>query len=357
MKDRQILIMSAICALFFVMAGSYQPKFLFYHALNFHAALFFFVIGCGRGLSERSISIVGELASLLKKRLGGFYLNNLIFAVLTIIVVSAGIGSGNPAPAFGSMSETLDSIGNFFTDPFLAGDQYPLFATAWLFIQLFIVQFLFLLLRFSDKLPYLGGLLLFSVIFALVQADGAPKKPAGADLVLIRTSFAFMFYLAGYIIASLPDDIRQRLISPVAIVCSFILINVIQAFFGETHYFIKQGVIPNSSYGAVFLSTFLIVVMVYQLSHYIAAVVRENSLILKLGEHFEQVLIWHPTVFFVINLILVAFGLMQAEELLKGGVSHAIHKTWLIYVVSAVAVPAVAAAAFVKLKKRVCGVS
>jgi fucose 4-O-acetylase-like acetyltransferase len=338
-RNKHIDVMLGIGIVFVVMGHRYQPEYLFFPAYTFHMALFFFISGSlatvRPGWREK-LRLAGHKS---RTQLLRYFQYNLFFAVVTWLLAQAGIPLGYNIPSFTSRAAALQSVREFFIVPFLDGHQYHLYLAAWFILQLYLVHLVFQSLVWSPRRAWVLSTLAAAIPVTLFLLKKGLSDYTDLRMTLVRTSFAFLFYLLGYVVKTEEAALRRVLLSPATLALGFVLVNVLAINFGNVRYNIVVGDIGNQRVWVPLLTTTLIVLMVYQLAWHLAAVLSDDAFLLRLGRGTLPILIWHFTVFFAINAAFFALGLITKENLSDNWFVLDGKQTWLLYEVPALCVP------------------
>jgi len=112
------------------------------------------------------------------------------------------------------------------------------------------------------------------------------------------------------------------------------VINVIQANFGDITYNILFDDI-GQAHGTAFIhiiSSFSIILMVYIIGHYVTPFFSEKSFVFKIGGNTFSIMVWHLTMYWLVNLIFYRFSLIKFGDLSNVYFNLIPDKTWFIYV-------------------------
>jgi|GEM_PF-1789457 len=325
-------------ALALVMAYRYQPIFLFFPVQAFHLGLIFFAAG---HLAEpaKSGELLRRLAHDARSWLGLCYAANLVAGVLTLLLIYLHLDPGGPSP---------DSIFDFFLGPFGCAEPYALFQPAWILIGIFFASAVFLVLAQVGNRLVIGATMLVSTGIAIVLCKGTAAN-TGLSLLAGRTAFAVAFYLGGALVKTANEQTQQRLLSPTAAVLLFLIADVLGVNFSGLAYRLGQGSLGSHS-AAALLGTAAIVLLLYSLANQAARIVGERSFLLALGRSWHAVLVGMSAAFFATNAIFLLLGFIDREQLPVSS-SFAINKTWLFYLIPALALPALLFRFFAKRRE------
>lgn len=334
--SRHELALSAFAVVSLVLAERYQPRFLFFPVHGFHLALVFFAAGhlatAEQGLRAR----LSRVLAGARANLGGYYALSLLFGLATLLLTAAGLPPGGALPALAPAGAALESIRSFALAPFGAGEAYALFRPGWILVQLFVVGALFQLAGLAAHRLLLGGALAAALVATLaLLGDGGAEGPA---LFAGRTAFAALFYLLGFAAKSASETVRRWLTAPAAAVAGFLAADALYAWSGPLVYRLEAGSLGKGPPLATLLATAALVLLVYQLAWFAAGLVGEGSALFALGRASRAVLVWHPSAFFATNCVFLLLGLVSREQL-SVALSHDLNRTWLFYLVPALALP------------------
>jgi fucose 4-O-acetylase-like acetyltransferase len=338
-RSKHVDAMLGLGIVFVVMGHRYQPEWLFFPAYTFHMALFFFISGM---LARVQPGLPAKLRFLGKKsrtQLLRYFQYNLFFAAVTWLLSLAGVPLGYAVPSFESKAAALQSVRDFFVVPFLDGHQYHLHAAAWFLLQLYLVHIVFQLVIYSARRGFVLAMLALTLPVTLLLLHAGLARFDDWRMTGVRTAFAFLFFLAGYVVKSEEARLRPVLLHPAALVACFALVNVLAVNFGNIRYNIVLANIGNPRVWVPVLATALIVAMVYQVAWHLAGLLDEGAALLRLGRATLPILLWHFSVFFAINALLFAMGLVTKAQLSDNWFILQPKKTWLLYEVPALFAP------------------
>lgn len=338
-RDKHVDVMLAVGMIFVVMGHRYQPEYLFFPAYTFHMALFFFIAGSLATIKVGWREKLRFVARKSRTQLLTYFQYNLFFGVVTFLLSLGGLKLGYNVPSFASGEAALGSLLDFFLVPFTDGHHYHLYLAAWFVLQLYLVHVLFQLVCWRPgRLPTLL-VLAAAVPVTLFLLQKGLVSYTDLRLTGVRSSFAFLFYLLGYLVKSEEKALHKVLLAPATLVIAFAAVNVIAVNFGNIRYNIVLGNINNVRVWVPVLTTALIVLMVYQLTWHLAAVLKDDAFLLTLGRSTLPILIWHFSVFFAINAVFYALGWITKENLSDNWFVLDGKRTWLLYEVPALVVP------------------
>jgi len=338
-RNKHVDAMLGIGILFVVMGHRYQPDSLFFPAYTFHMGLFFFISGYLATIRTNWREKLELARRKSRSQLLRYFQYNLFFAVLTWALAQIGIELGYNIPVFKSTTTVLASVRDFFLVPFLDGHQYLLYLAAWFILQLYLVHLLFQAVMWSARRGCVLAVLALTIPVTLLLLQAGLGDYTDLRLTGVRTSFAFLFYLFGYIIKREEPTLGKLLRSPGLLAVEFVLVNVLAINFGNIRYNIVLGDIGNSRVWVPPCTTLLIVLMVFQIAWHLAGWISESAFLLRLGRATLPILVWHFTIFFLINVALFAAGLVTFKDLSNNWFILNPKQTWLLYEVPALLAP------------------
>lgn len=346
---RHELALLGFAALSVVMAHRYQPVFLFFPVHAFHLGLVFAAAG-HLAVAAPARDLPTRLRSEALSWFGLAYAANLGLALLTLGLYRAGLSPGGAVPSLASAEAALGSLRTFLLAPLGLAEGYALFQSAWILGHLGLASVLFQLLARAQSRAVLGSALLGSSLAAAALLD---QGGSGGPLLLWagRVAFALAFYLAGHLLATASEVVRRRLLAPAATVVCFLCADALGAAFGGLGYDLDRGTLGGRPGFVSILGTAVLVLLVDQLAHHAARIVGDRSALLAIGRSWRAILIGHQAAFFATNCAFVLLGALKADQL-SGTSSFNLNKTWLLYLIPALALPVLGRRAAARLAKR-----
>jgi fucose 4-O-acetylase-like acetyltransferase len=259
--------------------------------------------------------------------------------VVTFLLALVGIKLGYAIPAFGSWDEVKATAYGFFVQAFTDGHQYHLHAAAWFILQLWLVHVVFQVVCFRPGrwVPVLA--LAATVPVTVFLLEQGLQSYEDLRLTGVRTALAFFFFLTGHLVRLFEDRLRKVLLAPWFLLVLFVAVNVVAVNFGNIRYNFVLGNVNNERVWVPMLASVLIVLMVFQLAHHVARFLDDRSLVFVVGRSTMDILIWHFTVFFLVNVALWALGVIPFERLSDNWYVFEKERLWLLYEVPAIALP------------------
>jgi fucose 4-O-acetylase-like acetyltransferase len=330
--------MLAFGIIFVVIGHCYQPPYLFYPAYYFHIPLFFFISGYFFSIKTKIFEKFEWIWHKVKSQLLLYFLYNLLFALIAIFLLKFNIQTSTPL-----------NFSNFFAEPFIYGHQHRFLAPAWFLITLFLSNvFLQVLIWKNHKLWILSLLAIFIVLNSYTLKEGLHYHK-DLHLTYIKVAFGIMFMLIGKTFKIFEDKIRSIIINPITLIVLFISIDMIRVVWGKNMSLdmaIVGGSVANEHVYAPVISSLLIILIIYAICHYATFIVHDNSILIKIGQHSFDIMIWHIFVFFLINLTMVLLGFSYWGEMF---VFYKSHILWPIYILNGTLLP-VYTSIFIKRK-------
>ncbi|SMC26519.1 Fucose 4-O-acetylase [Andreprevotia lacus DSM 23236] len=322
MRNAQFDLMLAIGIIFVLMGHSHQPAFLFYPAYSFHMGLFFFISGY---FFKPQSTLAGKWQFLRRKaqtQLLPYYALLLLFGVITLLLRHVGINVGSDMNA--------DSL---LWGPFGRADQFNLYLSAWFLLTLFLVNVaagaLYSGQRQADLFILAGGTVLLYFMLDLGKQNVGDWR-----LQAIRSSFGFFFFGLGYFFRLYEAQIKPLLLRPAAVICLFVLTNMLIVHFGNIGYSILLGNIGNDLVWVPIVGTLAIILQVYVLAHHLAQVSSEQSWLLLIGRNTFAIMIWHFAAFLLLNVMLHLLGLVRFDDLSNVYFRYEADRTWMLYLLA-----------------------
>ena len=324
-RNNQFDFMAAVGIVFVVFGHLYQPPYLFYPAFAFHMALFFFISGY---FSKTASNFKTKFKYILRKtktQAIPYFALNAFFGCITMLMGQKGIILGGEFTWW-----------NMFISPFGRGDQFHLYLAAWFLLTLYAVNVTAIVL-FSDKKWF--DILISSISVLLLYYFTEHFTPPGGDSSLIfinfgiRVSIGFFFFSIGRMFRTFESVLQKYLLNPSTIVILFLIIDLLTVNFGNLTYNILFNDLGQSN-GMLFvhiITTFCIILIIYLVGHIMSAFLTDNSLIYKIGRNTFSIMVWHLTMFLLVNIILYKLNLIQFSSLSNVYFKYKPEKTWTIY--------------------------
>jgi len=324
-RNNQFDFMSAVGILFVIFGHYYQPPYLFYPAYAFHMALFFFISGY---FFKCTWSINGKANIIWKKfrkQVIPYFILNFVFGVISVGLSKFGLELGGRL-----------IWQNFLVTPFGRGDQYFLYQASWFLLTLFFVNSVAAVLYCGKKgidicVAALSAVLLWIGIKYWVQPVDEGYRWVFINFS-VRVIIGFFFFSAGYLLHIFEKEVQRFLISPLALFIAFISVDIVNANFADLPYNILFSDLGQSNdQFAHVITTFCIIEIVYWISYYAVRVLKDNSFVYKVGQNTFSIMIWHFTMFWMINVVLYCFGIIGFKDLSDVYYKWYPEKTWLLY--------------------------
>ncbi len=336
-RDKKIDLLLALGIIMVVMGHKYQPTYFYFPAYTFHIPLFFFISGY---LAKVNLNIKDKIAFFIKKAkilLLPYFVLNMFFAIITYLLSTKSINLG-VVLKFDSINAIIESLKTFFIQPFISGNQFSLFIPAWFVLQLFIVHIVFQLLHLKNKywLLFVYIACTISTVFLL---ERGLNSYTDYHLLIIRTGYSLFFFLSGYILKRFGKVLEKIVYSEVFLIIAFILVIQLINTGGVTQYAIVFGNILNEKVIIPLLNSLLIILISFNLANVLAKVISDKSIFLKIGQHTFSIMVWHLSVFFIINLVIYKLGLIDGASLDNVYFGYNISQIWPIYIFLGIFIP------------------
>lgn len=339
-RNKQLDLMRAIGILFVVWGHNYQPPFLFFPAFYFHMSLFFFISGY---FFKPQVIIVDKIKYFVKKTrklLLPYFVFNLFFGLLTMWLRPIGINLGGDL-----------NFENLFIAPFGRGDQFALYLAAWFLFNLYLIS-IFAGLVYQKNIKINIGIIVLAFILMLVFLDiGNHPGNSMWMIFLSRSIFGFCFFSLGYLFHFFESRIYKFIIHPVNVVILYLIVNVLNAYFGNIWYSILFGNVSNNLVIVPVVTSLCIILLVYVLTFYIKKIINKNSFFYEIGEDSYAIMVLHLLLFFMVNVILYKLYLIPYAALSDVYYRYQIEKTWLIYQIPAIIVPILIVRSYRRVRK------
>jgi len=327
-RDKHWDLIRAVGIVFVVLGHNYQPAYIFFPAFYFQVSIFFFISGY---FFKPQTSFLGKAKLIYKKtetQLLPYLLLNLFFGIFTMWLKSLGINLGADL-----------NFETMFIMPFSGGDQFNLYLAAWFLFNLYfinVVAALFYVKDIKKNLPLIGAAIIFMLIFLII---GNQSSKSIWMIFLIRSAFGFGFFSLGYLFHQFEKQIQKVIIHPYSMIFLYLSVNIINVNFGNVSYTIVHGNINNQIVIVPVISSLAIILFIYAVTYYAKRAFKPDSFIYQVGQYSYAIMVWHLTVFFLINLIFYQLSLIPFSSLSQVFYKYQEQKFWLIYQIPAIVVP------------------
>jgi hypothetical protein len=257
-----------------------------------------------------------------------YFVLNLVFGLITLQLRRYGINLGSDI-----------NWQTMFVVPFGRGDQFQLYLAAWFLLTLFFVNVLAVITymgagKFSIKrtvLPLITALLLIITLIVTNKKFDSTIINFG-----IRVMLGFFFFSAGRIFRAFEPTLRKFLVKPHMLIILFVLIDIIQANTGDLTYNLLYNDLGQTR-GIVIafahiVSSFSIIAIIYIVASFLSPLLTNKAFIYKIGRSSFVIMVWHFTMFWIINAVLCIFGVVKFENLSDVYFKVYPEKTWIIYI-------------------------
>ncbi len=336
-----VLDRSTFAVVAVVMATRYQPAFLFYPVHAFAAGFLLLAAGfAGPTQRREGLRAAASTAGLA-------WAGTAAAAAAAMALAGAGLPPPGKVPA-----DAADLAATALLAPLGLEAAPGLFPAGWLLAAAAAGLALSAALRPAPALAWSGAAA--AALAAVVAGGDGPQAP-GPRLLAARLAFALAFVLAGAALRGAGDAAR-RLRAPALLAGGFVLVDALAVNGGGLGSRIEAGSLGASPPLAL-ATTAAIALMGWSVAGYAAEVVPARSALLAVGRAWRAVLALHAAVLFAVDLGFVAAGLLAAGDLPDAARTFKLDRFWLLYLVPAVALPALAAWAAGRLRRRPAGES
>jgi hypothetical protein len=339
MQVRQAEAMAGLAVVAAVMAARYQPVFLFYPVYAFAAA--FLCLAAGFAAPERPREALRAAAGLA----GLAWVGTAVAAAAAMGLAGAGLTPPGRLP-----SGAADLAAVSLLAPLGLAEAPGLFPAGWLFAGLAAGSALLAVLRPAAQRAvgaWAGSLA--AALITLLAAGERPLQP-GPRLLAARLAFALAFFLAGAALRGASERTARRLRAPALLCGGFVLVDALAVNLGALGSRLELGSLGAGGLWA-FLATAVIALMGASVAWYAAQVVPARSALLGVGRAWRAVLALSAAVLFAVDLCFVAAGRLRAAELPDAARAFKLDRWWLLYLVPAIALPALLAWGVSRLRR------
>jgi len=328
MDDRRAEAVLGLAVVAQVMTARYQPVFLFYPVYAFAAAFLCLAAGFAAPLRRpEALRAAWRTAALA-------WAGTTVAAAAALGLAQAGLTPPGKLPSGWAELASVSLLA-----PLGLADAPGLFPAGWLLVGVAAGTALLPVLRPAParSAGAWAGAAVAALVAALASGDG--RLAPGASLLAMRLAFCVAFFLAGAALRTSGEGTRRRLRAPALLAGGFVVVDVLARNGG------LNARVDAGSFGAggppLALATMAIIsLMGWSVACYAAEVVSARSGLLGVGRAWRPVLALHAAVFFAVDLGFVAAGLVRAAELPDAARTFKLDRWWLLYLLPAVAVPA-----------------
>lgn len=345
-RNKQLDLMRAVAIVSVVWGHNYQPPFLFFPAFYFHISLFFFISGY---FFRPQVTIKDKVQYFFKKTrnlLIPYLAFNLFFGLLTAWLRSVNIHLGADL--------NLESM---FVAPFGGGDQFVLYLAAWFLFNLYFIS-IFAGLVFQKNVKVNIGIVVLAFIMMLVFLNNG-KNPNNSmwTIFMCRSIFGFCFVGLGYLFHLFESQISKIIVKPITVVILYMIVNILSANFGNISYSILFGNVSNDLVLVPVITSLCIILLVYTFAFYVTKILKPNSLIYEIGQYSFSIMVWHLTLFLLVNSILYKLSIIPYSALSDVYFRYNVEKLWFIYQLPAIIIPVLIMKAYNLMKLKVLAIS
>ena len=343
--------------IFAIVAGHLQWGIFahFYAHYAFHVILFFFIAGYFLNFEPSSdkVNILNKCFQFFTKKVKTlivpFFIYNAFYACVTVIIFHL----------FNRLYGQLPTLYNFFVTSFTYGDQYDISGALWFIPAFFISLVIFYPLMFvlkkicDNKFFHLGFFLILATIGTYISFSRFQGQPitSAITLVCVRTLFCMFFIYLGYFYKIY---LEEKIKFNINWLLSCILLQAILCMtFKNNAYFLSEGIFydPISpilfSVNGIYLCLFIVKM--------ISPLVKENSLIDKIGRNTYSIMANHLFVAFLISIVLfkikhISYDMLPMKSLFTENFLYKPERYKYIYTIIAILIPTYLGESFRYLK-------
>lgn len=327
-RNKQFDILLGIGIIMVVMGHSHQPPYLFFPPYFFHIALFFSITGYFFEIKEGVQEKWKYLVKKTRTQLVPYFCFSFFFGLLTWALKKYDINLGDPL--------------NFHTlliRPFIDGHSFYLFSPAWFLLNIYCLNIFAQIVFLKNTKPWRMFWWVLAPIVALFLLQKGLTHYLDWRLFIVRSSFGFLFFSFGMILRFYEEKIQKYLLSNWFLIGNYLAVIYLNTYFGNIKYSIVWGSVENNLVLVPILSTMAILGILYKLSFHIAKAVKDDSLLVRLGRNSFSIMVWHLSVFFLINVGLFAFSVIPKEKLSVVFFQYKLIQSWIWYLIPALLLP------------------
>lgn len=328
--------------IFFVVIGHcYQSQWFFFPAYTFHIPFFFFISGYLFKISDTLKGKAGFIVKKIRKQLIPFFLINLCFGIITVIIGLFGINLGGGL-----------SLRNLFIEPFITNHQYTLNIALWFLINLFLVNVIAQLINVKSSRKSKVIVFLFLIPIALFLTYKGLNNYHDLRLTVVRTGFALLFFQIGVLFKEFKGKIITFLKEPLIIVALYAVAVFLSNSWGNVQYSIVWGNIGNDVIFLPLATTFLIICISFAICYHISNMIKDDSFIIKIGQKTFYIMVLHLSAFFLVNLVFYWLGKATIADLSTPYFAYKVSIYFPIYESLGIVLPMGFAVVFLKIKEK-----
>jgi fucose 4-O-acetylase-like acetyltransferase len=290
-------------------------------------ALFLFVSGyfskIASGIKQQGVMILKKI----RTQLIPYFALNILFGLITVCLGYYEIHLGSKL-----------NWQSMFITPFGRGDQFRLYLASWFLITLFFINVFAILIYTGHKKVDIG----LAIYFAIISLILITKYLRPEDSIFsiysnfgIRVLLGFLFFSVGRMFRMFEPVLSKFLVKPYMLIVLFLLIDIIRANIGDLTYSILFSDLGQTKgiwvAFAHIISTLSIISITYILGNYFSLLLKNEAFIYKIGRNSFVIMVWHFSMFWIINYIFYIFGFVKFSDLSDVYLKVYPEKTWIIY--------------------------
>lgn len=306
MESKEINILRALGIIYVVMGHGYYFLGKFLHPYSFHMALFFFISGY-LYIKSRDLTIARYSLKKIKTLIIPYFIFNAIFFGINVMLKCNEYNLGSNL-----------SLYTFFIQPFVNGHQNLLYLSAWFMPQLFITLIVFkiidnIIIKTINKNKILRTLI-FCIIGVMATLISKYSDSNNILIIIERTLFSLFFVELG--VQCKENDICMKEgFFTVNKLCVAIITEVL--LIGKYDDIAYELVWGNFK-GHIFLPYVTSIIGIYIMLFIVKGIskyCKDNSIIEKIGKNTMYIMIFHLSIFFTINFLLMKLGYVNKEDI------------------------------------------
>lgn len=297
--NQQFLLLQAIGIVLVVIGhkGGISLFFDWFPAYSFHMPLFIFISGYFYK-NENDKNLRNFILNKVNKLIIPYFIWNFIYGVIIYILKLKDI------VIFGEDF----SFRNLFIEPWIGGHQFIFNLAAWFVLALFIVQIIYILVRWLYRRIYfkneyiLLGILLVIGCLAIINANEGNIK--GWNLTIIRAMFLLPIYHMGYLYKEKleqKDNLNNWIYFFFLFIIQFILIKKYRSLAFTVVWFNDFN---RNNILLPYITSITGIMFWLRISRIMLPSIKDSKIISYIGKNTWTVMMHHIFIFFLINLII-----------------------------------------------------
>ena len=170
-------------------------------------------------------------------------------------------------------------------------------------------------------------------------------KEKNINTLSILNSIGFLFVLY-------KESSKKFILNPFTILISILGYAILDSYFGQNWYELVWAKFHSPYFFTPILSSIFCIIIFYNLSCAIALLFSEDNFVYKIGQNTFAIMVFHLSIFFMINLVLFSLGYIQFESLSDAYYHFNVEHLWPIYSGLGILIPTLGSIYFKKLKAK-----